>query len=115
MQYLKVPNSVMHFYEKLADQSGVPVNETYTAALQWYMKKRGKSKHHYHLAPSANDKFKILWIQSSAINTALTIAERDGVSVNKIVIGALLTYYSHCQTTNDNAEIITFPQHDNKV
>lgn len=115
MQYLKVPDSVIRFYEKLADESGVSVNETHTAALQWYMKKRGKSKHHYHLAPSANDKYKILWMQSSAINRAQTIAERDGVSVNEIVISALLTYCAYCQTTNDNTEIITFPQQDNKV
>ena len=114
MQYLKVPDRVMRFYEKLADESGVPVNETYTAALQWYFKKHGKSKHH-RLAPSADNNSKILWIQSSAINRAQTIAEREGVSGNEIVICALLTYCSHCQMTNGNTEIIEFPQQDNKV
>ncbi len=109
MQHLRLPNDVMRFYKKKAEENKVMVCDEYTVALQWYMKERRKNKHHYHLVSGANNKYRSLYVGTSAINMAQKMAERDGVSVSSIVFSALITYYHYSQPINEIADMITQP------
>lgn len=111
-KYVALPEILWHFYEKMAEERGISVNDMSTAALQWYLKTRTRNKYGYYLAPNGKNIHKFIWIKTGAINKAQAIGASEGTSDDRLLINALIGYYDHCQTTNDFAEIVTFPHKD---
>ena len=112
IQHLRIPIDALRFYKKKAEENNVMVCDEYTVALQWYMRDRRKNKHHFHLASSANHKYRSMYVNTSAVNRAQSMAERDGVSVNSIVFSALVTYYFRSQRINEIAGMTTLAPQD---
>lgn len=68
------------------------LNDLYDTAVLWFINRRAKRRFQYYIASNKRSKYVSLWIDSKVLDKVRLVADRDGVSMNRVVYTALVLY-----------------------